>query len=161
MVGELLEIKGARRSQFYDDPSPSDANGTGVSLNAWFGTAFDSWKLEYWDLAAFPRGSLPWKDDLSNPPPSEGGMGINGCNWTFFALSNALGVCCSGSPRRLLGYGVCQKLYGHALAVGAAGLLDEFPERGIDIKQIAFVDRQESPQRPDLIAVLEGLADDG
>ena len=75
VVGELLRIKGARRSQFHDDPSPNDANGTGVSFNDYFGTSFDTWKLEYWDLDDFPPGTLPWRDDLSNALPQEGERG--------------------------------------------------------------------------------------
>jgi hypothetical protein len=75
VVGDLKRIRGAARSQFYDDPSPNDANKTGVSFNAWFGTSFDTWKLEYWDLKDFPPGSLPWADDLSNTLPQEGERG--------------------------------------------------------------------------------------
>lgn len=75
VIGKLIQIAGALRSQFYDDPSPRDAGGTGVSFNEFFGTDFDTWKLEYWDLDDYPPGTLAWNDDLSNPLPGEGQKG--------------------------------------------------------------------------------------
>ena len=54
IVGTLININGALRSQFYDDPTPADSNGTGVSFNSYFGTNFSSWSLRYWDLVAYP-----------------------------------------------------------------------------------------------------------
>jgi hypothetical protein len=75
VTGPWVDIQGRRRSAFYDDPSPSDAGGTGLGFNEVFGTAFTSWKLEYWDLADHPPGSLPWADDLHNELPSEGQRG--------------------------------------------------------------------------------------
>jgi hypothetical protein len=50
IVGSLVN----GRSPFYDDPSPADANGSGESFNAHFGTGFSSWALRCWDLDAFP-----------------------------------------------------------------------------------------------------------
>lgn len=54
IIGNLINIGGAMRSPFYDDPSPADANGTGPSFNSYFGTSFSTWALRYWDLDAFP-----------------------------------------------------------------------------------------------------------
>lgn len=54
IIGPLLTISGAQRSQFYDDPTPADSNGTGASFNQHFGTAFTTWNLRYWDLELFP-----------------------------------------------------------------------------------------------------------
>lgn len=54
IIGTLLTIDGKLRSQFYDDPTPDDANGTGVSFNTKFGTNFTTWTLKYWDLTSFP-----------------------------------------------------------------------------------------------------------
>jgi hypothetical protein len=53
IVGDYIQIDGKLRSQFYDDPSPNDANGTGVSFNSKFGTNFTTWSLKYWDLTLF------------------------------------------------------------------------------------------------------------
>lgn len=55
IVGDYIQIDGKLRSQFYDDPSPTDANGTGVSFNSKFGTSFTTWTLRYWDLTSFPN----------------------------------------------------------------------------------------------------------
>ncbi|MCF7817719.1 MAG: thrombospondin type 3 repeat-containing protein [Kiritimatiellales bacterium] len=54
IVGTYLNLGGTPRSPFYDDPTPADANGTGQSFNARFGTSFTTWALRYWDLDAFP-----------------------------------------------------------------------------------------------------------
>lgn len=54
IVGSLMDFSGTLRSQFYDDPTPADANGTGISFNQRFGTSFTTWALRYWDLDAFP-----------------------------------------------------------------------------------------------------------
>ncbi len=40
IIGTFLPLAGAMRSPFYDDPDPSNANGTGQSLNSRFGTSF-------------------------------------------------------------------------------------------------------------------------
>ena len=75
VTGPWILIDGTKRSAFFDDPSPVDARGTGPSFNDYFGTKFASWKLEYWDFADFPPGSLPWADDLDNKLPAEGEKG--------------------------------------------------------------------------------------
>jgi hypothetical protein len=69
IVGPFVEIKGKLRSPFYDDPDPSDANGTGRSFNEKFGTAFKTWTLKYWDLEVFPA---PITDTHFNPGPEAG-----------------------------------------------------------------------------------------
>ena len=75
VTGPWVMIAGVKRSVFYDDPSPADAHGTGVSFNEFYGTKFTSWKLEYWDFADFPPGSLPWNEDMGNVLPAEGEKG--------------------------------------------------------------------------------------
>lgn len=55
IIGQLIEFDGVLRSQFYDDPTPYDANGTGVSFNQYFGTQFTTWNLRYWDLENYPE----------------------------------------------------------------------------------------------------------
>jgi hypothetical protein len=55
IVGDLLNFNGTFRSQFYDDPTPERANGTGVSFNEFFGTQFSTWSLRYWDLDIYPE----------------------------------------------------------------------------------------------------------
>ncbi len=50
MVGNFITINGVPRSQFYDDPTPANSNGTGQSFNSIYGTNFSTWKLRYWDL---------------------------------------------------------------------------------------------------------------
>jgi len=75
VIGKLVRIRGEMRSQFYDDPSPRDANGTGISFNKFFGTDFETWKLEYWDFADYPPGKLAWNADLTNRLPKEGEPG--------------------------------------------------------------------------------------
>lgn len=75
VTGPWVQIDGLKRSAFYDDPSPGDAKGTGPSFNQFFGTHFTSWKLEFWDFADFPPGSLSWTDDLKNKLPEEGERG--------------------------------------------------------------------------------------
>jgi len=54
IVGNFIDFKGTQRSQFYDDPTPDDSFGTGVSFNTFFGTNFTSWNLRYWDLIVYP-----------------------------------------------------------------------------------------------------------
>ncbi len=55
VIGELMEMNGTFRSQFYDDPTPADNNGTGTSFNQYFGTNFSTWSLRYWDLDIYPE----------------------------------------------------------------------------------------------------------
>ena len=54
IIGDLIDFNGTLRSQFYDDPTPDDNNGTGVSFNVFFGTHFSTWSLRYWDLDIYP-----------------------------------------------------------------------------------------------------------
>ena len=54
IVGNLISFNGTPRSQFYDDPSPAESNGTGISFNDFFGTDFKTWSLRYWDLDMYP-----------------------------------------------------------------------------------------------------------
>ncbi|HWS00042.1 MAG TPA: Ig-like domain-containing protein, partial [Prolixibacteraceae bacterium] len=54
LIGELVDFNGTLRSQFYDDQTPADGNGTGVSFNQFFGTGFSTWSLKYWDLDIYP-----------------------------------------------------------------------------------------------------------
>lgn len=54
IIGDLIDFNGTLRSQFYDDPTPDDNNGTGVSFNTFFGTHFSTWSLRYWDLDIYP-----------------------------------------------------------------------------------------------------------
>lgn len=54
IIGNLISFNGTPRSQFYDDPSPAENNGTGVSFNDFFGTDFKTWSLRYWDLDMYP-----------------------------------------------------------------------------------------------------------
>jgi hypothetical protein len=75
LTGRWIMIDGAKRSAFYDDPSPSDSHDTGPSFNDYFSTKFRNWKLEFWDFVDFPPGSLPWLDDLDNMLPAEGERG--------------------------------------------------------------------------------------
>ncbi len=53
--GVIFDFNGTLRSQFYDDPTPERANGTGVSFNEFFGTQFSTWSLRYWDLDIYPE----------------------------------------------------------------------------------------------------------
>jgi autotransporter-associated beta strand protein len=69
IVGTLVNLGGALRSPFYDDPSPASANGTGQSFNARFGTSFTTWHVRYWDLDQFPA---PITDRNFNPAPQSG-----------------------------------------------------------------------------------------
>lgn len=69
IVGQLVTIKGARRSPFYDDPTPNKSSGTGLSFNAKFGTHFSTWTLRNWDLAKYPA---PITDTKFVPMPSSG-----------------------------------------------------------------------------------------
>lgn len=68
LVGQQ-PIAGAMRSPFYDDPTPADSNGTGISFNATFGTQFASWKLKYWDLDDHPDAIT---DTNFSPAPQAG-----------------------------------------------------------------------------------------
>ncbi|MEN8201178.1 MAG: carbohydrate-binding domain-containing protein [Bacteroidota bacterium] len=54
VIGDLVDFNGTLRSQFYDDPTPANSNGTGISFNAFFGTSFYTWSLKYWDLEIWP-----------------------------------------------------------------------------------------------------------
>lgn len=63
MVGGYLLIDGCWRSQFHDDPTPADSNGTGVSFNQHFGTAFTTWTLRYHDLEAYPD-AIPYQTGM-------------------------------------------------------------------------------------------------
>ena len=54
VIGELVDFNGTLRSQFYDDPTPDESNGTGTSFNEFFGRQFSTWSLRYWDLQLFP-----------------------------------------------------------------------------------------------------------
>ncbi len=72
IVGDLIELNGALRSQFYDDPNPNDSNGTGVSFNFYFGTEFTTWNLRYWDLELFPN-KITDEDFICTP---ETGLGF-------------------------------------------------------------------------------------
>lgn len=71
IVGTFVTVGGKSRSPFYDDPNPGNANGTGVSFNARFGTAFTTWTLRSWDLKAFPDPIT----DLSFMPTPVSGKG--------------------------------------------------------------------------------------
>ena len=73
IIGNLISINGVSRSQFYDDPTPDNANGTGQSFNAKFGTAFTTWSLMYYDLTAFPNPIVAPKVKTDfNPTPLSG-----------------------------------------------------------------------------------------
>ena len=65
ITGSYLLINGVWRSPFYDDPTPDDANGTGVSFNQYFGTSFTTWTLRYYDLTAFPN-PIPYTNGMEN-----------------------------------------------------------------------------------------------
>ena len=54
IIGDLIDFNGTLRSQFYDDPTPEDSNGTGKSFNQSFGTSFTTWSLRYWDTDIYP-----------------------------------------------------------------------------------------------------------
>ena len=54
IIGDFIDFNGTMRSQFYDDPTPTDNNGTGISFNQFFGTNFTTWSLRYWDLDIYP-----------------------------------------------------------------------------------------------------------
>jgi hypothetical protein len=75
ITGPHPTILGKRRSPFYDDADPNDANGTGKSFNRHFGTGFASWKLRYYDLDANPDAL---KDAKTNPMPGEGKAFVGG-----------------------------------------------------------------------------------
>jgi len=68
-VDTWITINGKKRSQFYDDPTPANANGTGISFNQKFGTNFSSWTLKYWDLTAF---NIPMVDQNTAMYPQSG-----------------------------------------------------------------------------------------
>ena len=73
IVGSYISINGALRSQFYDDPTPNNSNGTGVSFNTFFGTTYTSWTLRYYDLDAFPDPiPMPIDVTLFDPSPTTG-----------------------------------------------------------------------------------------
>lgn len=75
ITGEQVEIRGKKRSPFYDDPSPGDAAGTGATFNATFGTAFTTWRLRYWDLESF---AAPITDAAFDPTPETGAGSVEG-----------------------------------------------------------------------------------
>jgi hypothetical protein len=66
IVGDYLLIDGYWRSPFCDDPSPADANGTGISFNARFGTSFATWSLRYYDLTTYPF-AIPYAAGMEDP----------------------------------------------------------------------------------------------
>ncbi|MDA9555813.1 hypothetical protein N9R54_06240, partial [Pelobium sp.] len=76
IVGTYLNINGTLRSQFYDDPSPNDANGTGISFNTFFGTSFTTWTNRYYDLDAFPNPIPAPTSPTSFDPTPESGYGF-------------------------------------------------------------------------------------
>jgi hypothetical protein len=55
LIGDLVDFNGTLRSQFYDDQSPDDNNGTGISFNEFYGTNFTTWSLRYWDMDMYPN----------------------------------------------------------------------------------------------------------
>lgn len=69
IVGPLVLIHGAMRPQFYDDPTPDDANHTGQSFNQFFATHFSTWTLRNWDLDQFPHTIT---DKNFDPSPAYG-----------------------------------------------------------------------------------------
>jgi hypothetical protein len=75
IVGDLLTFNGKLRSQFYDDPTPEDNNGTGVSFNTWFGTNFKSWSMRYWDLDVYKN---PITDEAFDCTPESGSGFLSG-----------------------------------------------------------------------------------
>lgn len=76
IVGNLIDFSGTLRSQFYDDSTPNDNNGTGISFNAFFGTDFTTWSLHYWDLELFPDKITDENFDCT--PESGSGCTIGG-----------------------------------------------------------------------------------
>ncbi len=75
ITGGYIDIRGKKRSPFYDDPTPADAAKTGDSFNAKFGTSFTSWKLRYWDMEAFPAAIT---DAAFDPTPEQGAGSVEG-----------------------------------------------------------------------------------
>jgi hypothetical protein len=69
IIGEFIDFNGVMRSPFYDDPNPYENNGTGESFNRFFGTAFTTWTLRFWDLLMYPD---PITDESFDPTPEEG-----------------------------------------------------------------------------------------
>ena len=69
IIGDLINFNGVLRSQFYDDPTPDDNNGTGSSFNDFFCTDFMTWSLRYWDLVMFDE---PITDPNFDPTPESG-----------------------------------------------------------------------------------------
>ncbi|MFA5028920.1 MAG: PA14 domain-containing protein, partial [Candidatus Methylomirabilota bacterium] len=76
ITGTFLPVNGHARSPFYDDPSPADANGTGISFNSHFGTSFTTWSLRYWDLTLFtnkiPYANYAGHESDFDPSPASG-----------------------------------------------------------------------------------------
>ena len=72
IIGDLIDFNGTLRSQFYDDPTPENDNGTGVSFNKFFGTNYQTWSLKYWDLDIFTD---PITDENFDVSP-ESGLGF-------------------------------------------------------------------------------------
>lgn len=75
IIGAYKDINGRKRSQFFDDPTPDNANGTGVSFNEYFGTQYATWSLKFWDLREFPE---PITDVNFDPSPDSGRGFITG-----------------------------------------------------------------------------------
>lgn len=79
IIGDLVDFNGTLRSQFYDDPTPAENNGTGTSFNQFFGTNFTTWSLRYWDLDIFQDPIT----DVNFDCTPEGGTGF--CSGGFDA----------------------------------------------------------------------------
>ena len=75
IIGPLVKIKGKVRSQFYDDPTPTNAHGTGQSFNQVMGTTFTTWTLRYYDLIESPK---PITDRKTNLLPTRGRAFVRG-----------------------------------------------------------------------------------
>ena len=69
IIGDLISFNGTLRSQFYDDATPAENNGTGVSFNGFFGTSFTTWSLRYRDLRMYPD---PIRDENFDCTPETG-----------------------------------------------------------------------------------------
>ena len=63
------------RSQFYDDPTPTNAHGTGQCFNQVMGTTFTTWTLRYYDLIESPK---PITDRKTNLLPTRGRAFVKG-----------------------------------------------------------------------------------
>lgn len=93
IIGNLIQINGVFRSQFYDDPTPANANGTGVSFNTFFGTSFTTWTNRYYDLVAFPNAiPIPRVSDPPFDPTPESGNGFTAGGFDAPRVRNASGA---------------------------------------------------------------------